>query len=359
MLSKWFVVISLVGQVKSWHLETHSRWILDTSGHRVKLACVNWYGAHMENFIVNGLDAQSMKKISESIPAMGFNCVRLDFSTELFYSNPIITNSSVLAANKELLGLTAMEIFDVTVKSLTDAGIMVVLNNHVGKAMWCCSETDGEGLWYTNTYPEEMFFSMWEQLATRYLSNELVVGADLRNELRSANGVAPTWGSGNLKTDWAIAATTAGNRILAVNPNWLIIVEGLSYATDLSSAYQHPISLSIPQRLVYSSHDYSWSQYARSYAQLSSILDSNWGNLIIENQTFTAPVWVGEFGENTDSEWWNWFMQYLSDRDLDWAYWSVDGEQRLHEDESFGIFEQDYETIRHEWKLADLQSIQE
>jgi endoglucanase len=35
-------------------LHTQSRWIIDNNGTRVKLACVNWYGAHMENYVVNG-----------------------------------------------------------------------------------------------------------------------------------------------------------------------------------------------------------------------------------------------------------------------------------------------------------------
>ena len=68
--------------------------------------------------------------------------------------------------------------------------------------MWCCSEDDGEGLWYTETYPEELFYDMWKGLAKRYETNDFVVGADLRNELRKANGIAPTWGSGNQDTDW-------------------------------------------------------------------------------------------------------------------------------------------------------------
>merc|ERR1712172_441322 len=32
--------------------------VIDSAGERVKLACVNWYGAHMEGFVVNGLDVR-------------------------------------------------------------------------------------------------------------------------------------------------------------------------------------------------------------------------------------------------------------------------------------------------------------
>ena len=42
-------------------------------------------------------------------------------------------------------------------QALTDAKLIVLLNNHISTAMWCCSPHDGEGLWYTNEYPEEMW----------------------------------------------------------------------------------------------------------------------------------------------------------------------------------------------------------
>lgn len=221
----------------------------------------------MQEHVVNGLDAQPVDEIAQSIAKMGFNCVRLVFSLELYFHNPVITNSTVLAANPQLVGRTGMEIFDVVVEALTRSGLMVVLNNHVSKAMWCCSTTDGEGLWHTDEYPESMFQSAWTSLAHRYAGNAWVVGADLRNELREANGVRPTWGSGDpMLTDWAAAATRVGNAVLAVNPNWLIIVEGLDFATNLRDVARHPLQLSIPNRLVYSAHDYSWSQVSPTYS---------------------------------------------------------------------------------------------
>ena len=53
-----------------------------------------------------------------------------------------------------------MEVFDATVEGLTNEGLIVILNNHNSKAGWCCSEQDGEGLWYTHDYPEDMWFQV-------------------------------------------------------------------------------------------------------------------------------------------------------------------------------------------------------
>lgn len=339
-------------------LQVLGRYIVDRTNTRVPLHCVNWYGAHMSSFVVNGLDAQPLDKIAASIASMGFNCVRLPFSTDLYYLNPNVTDTLVLAANPELVGMQGMDIYDATVKALTRNKLFVILNNHIGKAGWCCSLTDGEGLWYTDTYPESKFIAMWQGLAQRYMHDPYVIGADLRNELRAANGVSPTWGDGSSTTDWRAAAQRAGNAVLAVNPSWLLFVESIDYSTNFVDVRQYPLTFNLPNRLVYSAHDYSWSQStAITYAQLARTLDQQWGYLVTENQSYTAPLWLGEFGTDSSSDWWQWILQYIRERDLDWAYWSVDGEQYYHTDETFGIFLQDYSTIRSPWKLSDLQNL--
>ena len=43
-------------------------------------------------------------------------------------------------------------------------------------------------MWYTPDYPEEVFFEHWTFMAERYLDNPLVIGADLRNEVRYIEG---------------------------------------------------------------------------------------------------------------------------------------------------------------------------
>ena len=43
-------------------------------------------------------------------------------------------------------------------------------------------------MWYTPEYPEEVFFEHWSFMAERYLDNPIVIGADLRNEVRYIKG---------------------------------------------------------------------------------------------------------------------------------------------------------------------------
>ena len=62
----------------------------------------------------------------------------------------------------------------------------------MSNAAWCCSYDDMNGLWYTPEYPEEVFFDHWAFMAQRYLHNPMVIGADLRNEVRGIKGTVVT-----------------------------------------------------------------------------------------------------------------------------------------------------------------------
>jgi endoglucanase len=96
-------------------------------------------------------DTSSMDWMYRVSTSLGFNCVRLVYSLDMIYLNPIVSRSAI-SSNPELFGLKAMNIFKKVVDVLTSRGIMTILNNHISKAGWCCSTTDGEGLWWTNAY---------------------------------------------------------------------------------------------------------------------------------------------------------------------------------------------------------------
>jgi len=54
-----------------------------------------------------------------------------------------------------------------------------------------------------------------------------------------------------------MAAAKLAEDLLDLNPNLLIVVEGLQYANDLTAIMAHPLSLTHANRLVYSAHYYS------------------------------------------------------------------------------------------------------
>ena len=82
--------------------------------------------------------------------------------------------------------------------------------------------------------------------------------------------------------------------------------------------------------------------------------------LFIDNPgyQYSAPYWMGEFGTGTkDHENWQKIIRLLEENDADFSYWSVDGYKYPGQDELFGLLEDDYQTVRVEWKLEQLQRL--
>jgi aryl-phospho-beta-D-glucosidase BglC (GH1 family) len=357
-------------------LSTCGRWIVDAKGRRLKLSSVNWYGANDVKLVVGGLDKVSMASVADKIRELGFNSVRLPFSNEMLHSPAVITDA--VAANATLRGKTAIEVFDATIEALTGAGLLVVLNNHSTHAMWCCNYDD-DGLWYTKEQTEEQWIVDWELVAQRYAGNPRVVGADLRNEIRIAKPVTgllprvPNWGGGDAN-DWRAAATRAGDRIHAKTPAWLIIVEGLNSAEDLTAVGGNPIVLETPNKLVYSAHQYGFFRpglpaipglpgtYASMDAQqLQATSYKQWGYLTEPARPFTAPVWLGELGDSAsaDPTWLTNLAATLHETDVDWTYWAINGGPKASGDaEPYGLLDDDWTTVRDDWRLAALRPLQ-
>lgn len=329
-------------------LSTRGRDLVDARNASVKLVCVNWYGLDQLDFVLGGLNFASMADIAAQIVGMGFNCVRLPWALQLVIQNPRI---GAYAVTKEPLlqgNATGMDAFDAAVAALDAAGLMIILDNHMSDSNWCCSETDGNGLWYTTNYSANAWLTTWQLVAARYAGVRNVIGADLRNELRSAtvNGeyLTPTWGSGDPATDWHAAATQAGAVVQSIAPHWLIIVEGLNYATDLTGVSQYPVQL---PNVVYEAHNYVFSNsWDLSCDEFALANDVAWGYIV--NMSNPAPVWVGEIGTcNTNDTacvrgpigqgaWWPCLMQYLAANEFNVGYWAVDGTQSTGAGRTFG-----------------------
>lgn len=241
-----------------------------------QLACVNWYGAHMEMLVNNGLNVKGLDEIARFIVQLkAFNCVRLPYSLDsLNMSNEEIPDRfSTLCHNPELQAATPLEIFDATVKALTDAGLLVVLNNHVFRRGWCCSFDDGEGLWYNEDFDESVWLHHLGFMSGRYKDNPRVVGFDIRNEIRSTAHAVPSWGTGQLESDWALAAAKGSRRVLQEDPDMLVIVSGLEYSMYLCRVPSYPLHLQpeFQSHIIYTSHEYDWYVSPPQFLQMRAV----------------------------------------------------------------------------------------
>ena len=332
-------------------LRTSGHQIVDATGHAVRLTSVNWYGFDQKEFVAGGLDHAPLDAIVRQIRAIGANSVRLPWANETLEHNPVIADYAV-KANPQFHGKRPLDVMDAVIAALARAHILVILDNHVSRADWCCSETDGNGLWYNVEYPEDKWLADWQTIVRRYKHQPWVVGADLRNELR--NGAQ--WGGSDPKLDWHAAAARCGNAILGVNSRLLVMVESPQYSTDFTGFGKLPLVLKVSHRVVYSPHAYASAEHRfQSYDELRQAYDERAGYLL---QTEPAvPLWIGEFGAcqtldcGEGSQWLRWFVRYLEEKNLGWSYWPLNGTQSSGEGrkydalETYGLLTTDYQHI--------------
>ncbi len=352
-------------------LHTLGRYIVDATGRRLKLASVNWYGASDTELVVGGLDKAPLKVIVAQIKKLGFNSVRLPFSNLMLHATTV--DPSAVVANSHLASLSPLMVYDEVVRELSAAGIYVIINNHTTHPMWCCN-FDEDGLWFTHDYSEDQWLDDWTMMVKRYRDNPMVIAADLRNEVRISRHknkllpMVPNWGKGG--HDWRAAAEKAGARVLAENPNLLVIVEGINFPREhLQGVANDPIRLPIADRLVYAAHNYAFispSTLGEKYGDmqepnLHAQVAREWGYVVSPARHFTAPVWVSEFGEAynaSDKKWFTYFVNYLRQQDLDFAYWALNpGPKASGDEELFGLLQDDWHEPISDWRTDQLRTI--
>ncbi len=136
-------------------LRTRGRFITDAAGMRVKLACVNW-AAHMEALLPEGLSRRPLADIAAQIADLGFNCVRLTYAVETVQrrGQPAAAAARARLSPGALAGLaehnawvlnaSVWDVWGAAVRALGTQRLLVVADNHVSDAGWCCALGDGQ-----------------------------------------------------------------------------------------------------------------------------------------------------------------------------------------------------------------------
>ncbi|XP_030453903.2 glycosyl hydrolase 5 family protein-like isoform X1 [Syzygium oleosum] len=367
----YLLLVLFINSTSPLPLSTDGRWIVDaTTGRRVKLACVNW-AAHLEPMLAEGLDKKPLGDIVAKIRRLRFNCVRLTWATHMFTQpghgeRPVEETLDALGLAKAkggvarnnplVLNMTHVEAYDAVVDELGKRGVMVVLDNHVSKPKWCCPYDDGNGFFGDEYFDPEEWLRGLVAVAGRFNGKSQVVGMSMRNELR---------GSRQNEHDWYQYVRTGATKVHKANPNVLVIVSGLSWASDLGFLQKRPMGLNLDRRLVYEAHWYSFSgdrkiwevqPVDRVCADAVQRMDDQAGFLV--SGPDAAPLFLGEFGFDqsgkslADDRFLSCFMGYAAGRDLDWALWVLQGSYYYREgvagpEETFGVLDFNWDGLRY------------
>ncbi|PFH61796.1 hypothetical protein XA68_16224 [Ophiocordyceps unilateralis] len=347
-------------------LSVSGRWIVDTTGQRVKLRCINWAG-HLEVNMPEGLHRQSVEHTADWIASQGFNCVRLTYSIDMALQPDVTVEDSFHRAAKAAGvddmammrlhsqavdknpflargGVTILDVFDQVQSALWHRGIMTVLDNHVSRASWCCDLGDGNGWWKeAPLYMAEnsRFFDkgQWQtglaKMAAWSRSRPGIVGLSLRNELRASVTqllFAPE--------TWLRYMPVAARMVHSANPDALIIVGGINGGTDLSPLRLRAMDDSgWRTKRVWEAHSYSFTVTTPNFG-ICPLLQAEYGGLygfvLEQHRPYTGPLFLSEFGvdmtggprhglSDKDTRFLDCLAGYMAGNDADWALWAIQG----------------------------------
>lgn len=333
-------------------LSTRGSEIVDAAGQPVLLRGVNWFGLETETNSPHGLWARDYKEMLGQIKGLGYNVIRLPYSVQGLRAAEVSGINFAIGSNQELQGKKPIEVMDAVIQEAGQQGLMVLLDSHR------LNNQRIPELWYGDGFTEEDWISTWTILAERYKNQPHVIGADLKNE---PHGKA-SWGTGDRATDWRLAAERAGNAILRVNRNWLIVVEGVEnnvpgqrlkhwMGGNLEGVKRFPVRLAVQNRVVYSPHEYGAGVFQQPWFSAIDFprnLTTRWeqGFFYIVRQKI-APIFVGEFGgrqvdeKSKEGIWQRRFVDYLKRNQLGFAYWSWNPNSQ----DTGGILQDDWVAI--------------
>ncbi|MER5888208.1 cellulase family glycosylhydrolase [Streptomyces sp. NPDC001941] len=338
-------------------LHTSGNKIVDADGREVWLTGANWFGFNASERVFHGLWSANMETITRQLAERGINILRVPISTQLLLEwkngQAAVPNGINYYENPELQGRTSLQVFDAFLALAEKYGMKVLLDVH-------SAEADNSGhiypVWWKGSITTEQFLTAWEWVAARYRTNDTLVAMDIKNEPHGKQTENPRakWDDSTDQDNFKYACQSAGRRVLAVNPEVLILCEGIEiypkddrtwtstaegdyhfdwWGGNLRGARNHPVDLGAQQdQLVYSPHDYGPLVYQQPWFQGDwnrttlerDVWDPNWLYL---HKTNTAPLLIGEWGGLLDNgpnqKWMTALRDLIVENRISQTFWCV------------------------------------
>ena len=355
--------------------------LYDMNGNEVWLTGANWFGLNCNEAVPHYLWQADIDATLSEIADKGINVIRFPISTELILSwmngtpNPV----SSLTANTdpayyinpdfcEADGKTlknSMEIFDIIIQKCKKYGLKAFVDIH-------SPHTDNSGhnynLWYGKKTGDGTMVTtkIWQDtlvwLADKYKNDDTLIAFDLKNEPHGKGQegeLAAKWDGSTDENNWAYAATNCADAILDVNPNVLILIEGVEqsmsgamagdywgmpdrrdnspyigawWGGNFRGAREYPIKPKHgTSQIVYSPHDYGPSVYAQTWFDKDfteqTLLDDYWYDTwAYINKENIAPELIGEWGgfiEGDNLKWMLLLRDYMIKNHINHTFWCL------------------------------------
>ncbi len=358
--------------------------LYDANGNEVWLTGANWFGFNCSEACPHYLWSADADDCLREIADRGINIIRFPISTELIVSwmngkpNPVSSFScntdpayTINADFCEADGKTpknSMEVFDIMMKKCKKYGIKAFIDIH-------SPHTDNSGhnynLWYGKAgVTTDVWIDSLVWLAEKYKNDDTLLAYDLKNEPHGKGQegeAAAKWDGSKDENNWAYAATRCAEAILDVNPNALILVEGVEqsmsgamagdywgmpdrrdnspyigawWGGNFRGARKYPIK---PKQgtshIVYSPHDYGPSVYAQDWFHLTtdatggafdtqSLLDEYWYDTwAYINAEEIGPELIGEWGGHMNDpanlKWMTLLRDYMIKHHINHTFWCL------------------------------------
>lgn len=370
--------------------------LYDKDGNEVWLTGANWFGFNCSERCAHYLWSADCDDLLREVADRGINIIRFPFSSELLiewmngelapvsggglqaaYNPPtdqVGEDGTVTKAgtygyiNHEFVeadgktNVDSKHAWEIILSKLKKYGIKCFIDVHSPHA-------DNSGhvwnTWYGKAgVTTESWIESLVWMANEYKDDDTLLGFDLENEPHGKGqegDAAAKWDGSTDENNWAYAATKCANAILKVNPNALILIEGVEqsmsgampgdywgmgdrmtnspyigawWGGNLRGVREWPIKLEGTgnSQIVYSPHDYGPSVYdqtwfAKDFTE-QTLLDDYWRDTWeFINHEEIAPLLIGEWGGHMDGgknqKWMTLLRDYMIKHHINHTFWCL------------------------------------
>jgi aryl-phospho-beta-D-glucosidase BglC (GH1 family) len=333
--------------------------IVDKDGREVWLTGTNWFGFNTGSGVFDGVWSCNMKTAFKNMADRGINFLRIPMSVQIIneWAAGIYPKSQVNDfVNPELKGKNSLELFDIAMSNCKEYGIKVMVDIHSAPS---AAMGHTIPLWYDGSFTTEDFYKALEWIAKRYKNDDTILAVDLKNEPHgnpNQSAEFAKWDNSKDRNNWKYVAEEAGKKVLAINPNLLIMVEGVEaypksgydytakdewgkeskyyfnwWGGSLRGVKDYPVNLGTGNsQLVYSPHDYGPMVYKQSWFYdgftKNTLYNDCWkDNWAFINEQNIAPLLIGEWGGFMDGgpneKWMVALRDYMIENKIHHTFW--------------------------------------